>query len=157
MRGGSAGTPDSAATRLNYTYLLIIQMKPMPSDDGESDINDDQFLSAINADLEQAKKQTDNKLLIALAAIVSILFLTERLSDKNSWLEGLAVVACIGAIGYTIYSVVRRSSAITAKYGLICPVCKHMPRAHMILSAATTHGCEKCGARLLIQHSHHSP
>ena len=124
-------------------------MRTTQSDEEEEgDIADNPLLSAIAADLERAEKQTDNNLLVALAAIVSALFLIERLLGKNSWLEGLTVVAVIGAIGYTIFSVVLRKRDVATKYGLICPVCEHKPSAHMIIAAATTHRCRKCGAEL---------
>jgi formate dehydrogenase maturation protein FdhE len=123
-------------------------MRPIPSDNEECDIEDNPLLSAINADLERTNNQTDNKLLLVLAAIVLILFVAERFLGKNYWLEGCAVAAVVGAIAVTIYSVVRRKADIAAKYGLICPVCGHKPSAHMILSTATTSRCRKCGAPL---------
>lgn len=123
-------------------------MCPAQSDDEEQDIADDPLLSAINADLERANSQTDNRLLIFLAAIIAILFFTERFAGQNSWLEGFAAVAVIGAIAFTIYSAIRRKVDVAAKYGLICPVCKHKPSPQMVLSAATTRRCRKCGAPL---------
>ena len=119
-----------------------------PSDDEERDIADDPLLSAINADLERADKQTDNRLLFVLAAIIAALFLVERFLGKNLWLEGIAVAAVIGAIAFTISSAVRRKTDVAAKYGLICPVCKHKPSPQMVLSAARTRRCRKCGAQL---------
>lgn len=123
-------------------------MCPTPTDDEEGDIADDPLLSAINADLERANNQTDNKLLVALAAIVLALFLVERFLGKNAWLEGFAAAAVIGAIVVTIYSAVRSKGDIAAKYGLICPVCKHKPSPQMVLAAAMTRRCRKCGAPL---------
>jgi hypothetical protein len=123
-------------------------MCPAPSDDEERDIADDPLLSAINADLGRADNQTDNRLLFALAAIIATLFMAERLLGKNSWLEGFAVVPVIGAIGFTIYSAVRRKTDVAAKYGLICPACSHKPSPQMVLSAARTRRCRKCGAQL---------
>jgi hypothetical protein len=122
-------------------------MCPAPSDE-EGDIADDPVLSAINADLERANSQTDNRLLFSLAAIIAILFFAERFLGKNSWLEGFAAAAVIGAIAFTIYSAVRRKADVAAKYGLICPVCKHKPSPQMVLSAARTRRCRKCGASL---------
>jgi len=125
-------------------------MRPTSPDDEDEDedIADDPVLSAINADLERANSQTDNRLLLFLAAIALVFFLGERLIGKNSWLEGLAASAIVAAIAYTIFSAVRRKGDVAAKYGLICPVCKHKPSAQMVLAAAMTRRCRKCGAPL---------
>ncbi len=123
-------------------------MCPTPTEDEEEDIADDPLLSAINADLERANNQTDNWLLVALAAIVLVLFLVERFLGKNVWLEGFAAATVIAAIVLTIYSAVRRKGDIAAKYGLICPVCKHKPSPQMVLATAMTRCCRKCGALL---------
>ena len=123
-------------------------MLPPPSDDEDGDIADNPLLSAINADLERANSQTDNRLLLALAVIISVLFLSEYFLGKNFWLESFAAAAVIGVIAFTLYSAVRRKAAVAAKYGLICPVCKYRPSAQMILSAAMTRRCRKCGAPL---------
>lgn len=123
-------------------------MCPTPHDDEDGDIADNPLLSAINSDLERVNNQTDNRLLLALAAIISALFLSEYFLGKNLWLAGLAAAAVIGTIAFTLYSAVRRKAEVAAKYGLICPVCKYRPSAQMLLSAATTQRCRKCGASL---------
>lgn len=127
---------------------LSTKNNPTPSDDEEGDLADDPLLSAINDDLEQANKQTDNRLLVALGAVVVTLFLAEHYFGKNLWLEWCAAAATIAAIALTVYSAIHRKTDVAAKYGLICPACKHKPSPHMILSAARVRRCSKCGATL---------
>jgi hypothetical protein len=127
---------------------LSIQMYPTPSDDEDGDIADDPLLSAVSADLERATKQNDQMLLLALGAIVTLLFLAEHFLGKNPVLEGFAAAAVVGAIVFTMYAVLRRKAGVATKYGLICPVCTHKPSATMVLSAARTRKCRKCGASL---------
>jgi formate dehydrogenase maturation protein FdhE len=123
-------------------------MRAPPSDNEESNIADDPVLSAISTDLERVDSQTDNRLLFVLGAIVLAGFLTEHFFGKSPWLEVLGAVAIVSAIAATITSAVRRKADLAVKYRLICPVCKHRPSTSMVLAAAMTLRCQKCGAEL---------
>ncbi|OYY95353.1 MAG: hypothetical protein B7Y41_02300 [Hydrogenophilales bacterium 28-61-23] len=119
-----------------------------PDDDEEGDISDDPFLSAVNTDLESVNKRNDNKLLGILLSLVPLAFLYEHSGISSIWLNAVFIGLVVGSIVYTIFRVVRQKQKVAAKYGLVCHVCGYKPKAHMVLSAAMTQRCAKCGANL---------
>jgi len=119
-----------------------------PDDDEEGDISDDPFLSAVNTDLESVNKRNDNKLLVILLLLVPLAFLYEHSGISSIWLNAVFIGLVVGSIVYTIFRVVRQKQKVAAKYGLVCHVCGYKPKAHMVLSAAMTQRCAKCGANL---------
>ena len=119
-----------------------------PDDDEEGDISDDPFLSAVNFDLELVNKRNDNKLLVILLLLVPLAFFYEHSGITGIWLNAIFVGLLIGTIVYTMFRVVRQKQEVAAKYGLVCHACGYKPKAHMILSAAMTQRCAKCGANL---------
>jgi hypothetical protein len=119
-----------------------------PDDDEEGDISDDSFLSAVHADLESVNEWNDNRLLVILLLLVPLAILYKRSGITSFWLNAVFVGLVFGSIVYTIFRVVRQKQKVAARYGLVCHVCGYKPRAHMILSAATTRRCAQCGANL---------
>jgi hypothetical protein len=119
-----------------------------PDDDEEGDISDDPFLSAVNIDLESVNKRNDNKLLVILLLLLPLSFLYEHSGITSIWLNVVFIGLVVGSIVYTIFMVVRQKQMVAAKYGLVCHVCGYKPKAHMVLSAAMTQRCAKCGASL---------
>ncbi|MBP6096009.1 MAG: hypothetical protein KBF58_08710 [Methyloversatilis sp.] len=119
-----------------------------PDDDEEGDISDDPVLSAIDTDLESVSRRNDNQLLAILVLLVPMAVLYERSDLKSIWLDAAFLGLLFGAVGFTIFRVVRQKQKVAAKYGLACRVCGGKPRAHMVLSAAMTRHCARCGARL---------
>ena len=117
-------------------------------DDEEGHISDDPFLSAVNADLESVNKHNDNKLLVILLLLIPLAFIYERSGVKNAWLDAGGIGLIVGSIVHTIYTVAAQKKKIAAKYGLVCHVCGYKPKANMVLSAAMTQHCTKCGAKL---------
>jgi hypothetical protein len=117
-------------------------------DDKETDIADDPLLSAISGELDSARKQGDRSLFIALALALAVVLLLSRLQIKSVWLDLLQLSVLASIIGGTIYSVVRQKQRVAARHGLVCPACGYRPWVTMILSAATTHRCSKCGSSL---------
>jgi hypothetical protein len=102
----------------------------------------------VRADLESVNKRTDNKLLVALGVLVSLVFLNDRAEFKSVWLDYLLIVGILGAIAYTIYSAIRQKKLVAVKYGLVCPACDHTPTVNTVLLAAELQLCRKCGKSL---------
>jgi hypothetical protein len=121
--------------------------EPNP-DDREADIADDPLLNAISSELHAINKRSDMKLLIALALNVAVVMLVARLQIKSMWLDLVEAAVVVTILGGTIYSVVRQKQRVAARYGLVCSVCGYRPGVSMILSAATTQHCRKCGSPL---------
>jgi formate dehydrogenase maturation protein FdhE len=122
-----------------------------PQDEEKGGISEDlqdALVKAVRTDLESVNKRTDNKLLVALGVLVSLVFLYDRSEFKSVWLDYLLIAGILGAIVYTIYSVIRQKKMVAVKYGLVCPVCGHTPKANMVLLAAELQLCRKCGGRL---------
>src|SRR5713226_10684267 len=125
-----------------------------PQDGENGDISEDLqdiLVKAVRADLESVNKRTDNKLLVALGVLVSLVFLYGRSDFKSVWLDYLLIISIPGAIAYTIYSVIRQKKMVAVKYGLACPACGYTPKVNkvnMVLLAAETQLCRKCGGRL---------
>jgi hypothetical protein len=116
--------------------------------DDEGDISDNPFLSAINADLVAANQRGDRLLLIVLVLLAALAYLYKRSGGASIWLNALLAALVIGSIVYTFWRAQRQSHQVAAKYGLVCKACGHAPKAHMILSTATTLRCAKCKASL---------
>jgi hypothetical protein len=119
-----------------------------PDDDEEGDISDDPRLSAIDTELESVSKRNDNQLLATLLLLVPMAMLYERSDLKSIWLDAAFLGLLFGAVAYTIFRVVRQKQEVAARHGLVCRVCGGKPGAHMVLSAAMTQHCAKCGAEL---------
>jgi hypothetical protein len=119
-------------------------------DDKETDIADDPLVNAISGELHAINKRSDMKLLIALALNLAVVVLFARLHIKSMWLDLLEAAIVVTILGGTIYSVVRQKQSAAARHGLVCSVCGYRPGVVMILSAATTQRCRKCGSPLPI-------
>jgi|SRR5262245_12403381 len=123
--------------------------EPNP-DDREADIADDPLLNAISGELHAINERSDMKLLIALALNVAVVMLFARLQIKSMWLDLVEAAVVVTILGGTIYSVVRQKQRVAARHGLVCSMCGYRPGVSMILSAATTQRCRKCGSPLPI-------
>jgi hypothetical protein len=123
-------------------------VSPDNPDDRETDVADDPLLSAISAELHAINKRSDMKLLIALALNLATVVLFSRLHIKSMWFDLLEAAVVVTSIGGTIYSVVRQKQRVAGRHGLVCSACGYRPGASMILSAATTRRCRKCGTTL---------
>lgn len=131
-----------------WLQLLAMRNNNRPEDDEERNVSDDPYLNAVNTDLESIDKRNDNKLLVVLLVLVPLTFLYERYVTTDVWMTGILVGLVVGSIGYTIFRVVRQKQKVAENYGLVCLVCGYKPKAHMVLSAAMTQHCAKCGAKL---------
>ena len=121
-------------------------MKHERPDDEEGDISDDPFLEAIHTDLKSVNKRNDKRLLVILLLLVPLAFLYERSGFKNIWLDVVFAGLVVGSIVDTFFRVIRQKQKVAAKYGLVCRACGYKPKAHMVLSAAMTQRCAKCGS-----------
>ncbi|MBL8476537.1 MAG: hypothetical protein JNK71_10770 [Methyloversatilis sp.] len=119
-----------------------------PDAEQDGDISDDPRLSAIDRDLASVSKRNDNLLLVILLLLVPLAFVYERSGFKGVWLDAAFLGLLFGAIGYLIFRVVRQKQRVAARYGLVCRACGEKPGAHMVLSAAMTQHCARCGAKL---------
>jgi len=117
-------------------------------DDAEGDIADSPMLSALHNDMTRVEKHVDNQLMVVLVLLVPSAYLYERSSFRSGWLDIVCVVIVFGTIVIALLRNIRKKRSIAEKYGLVCQVCGHAPRSHMLLSAATTQRCARCGARL---------
>jgi len=123
--------------------------EPNP-DDRETDIADDPLLKAIRGELHAINKRSDAKLLIAIALNLAVVMLFAQLHIKSMWFDLSEAAMVVTIIGGTIYSVVRQKQYVAVRHGLVCSVCGYRPGVTMILSAATTQRCRKCGSPLPI-------
>ncbi|MFH1813998.1 MAG: hypothetical protein ABIF28_07485 [Pseudomonadota bacterium] len=119
-----------------------------PDAEQDEDISDDPRLSAIDRDLASVSKRNDNQLLVILLVLVPLAFLYERSGFKGVWLDAAFLGLLFGVIGYMIFRVARQKQRVAARFGLVCRVCGEKPKAHMVLSAAMTQHCARCGAKL---------
>ena len=125
----------------------MYRQEPNP-DDRETDIADDPLLKKISSELHAINKRSDIKLLIALALNLAIVALIAQFHIKSIWLDLLEATFVVMILGGTIYSVIRQKQNVAARHGLACSVCGHRPGVSMILPAATTKHCRKCGSSL---------
>ena len=117
-------------------------------DDAEGDIADSPLLSALYKDITRVEKHVDHQLLVVLVLLVPSAYLYEYSHFKSGWLDAVCVVLVFGAIVIALLRNISKKRRIAEKYGLVCRACGHAPRTHMLLSAATTQRCARCGARL---------
>lgn len=118
------------------------------TDEEEGDISDSPLLSAINADLVAANRRGDRLLLAVLVLLAALSYLYKRSGGASVWLNTMLIGLVIGSIVYTVWQALRQSRQVASKYGLVCETCGYVPKAHMILSAASTLRCAKCKASL---------
>jgi len=125
-----------------------MQNNDRPDDEEDGDISDDPRLSAIDRDLASVSKRNDHLLLVILLMLVPLAFVYERSGFKGVWLDAAFLGLLFGTIGYLIFRVARQKQRVAARYGLVCRMCGEKPKAHMVLSAAMTQHCARCGSKL---------
>lgn len=110
---------------------------------------DNDFLCAVNVQLEAVERRTDNKLLVALLLVLALSLVHAHFGSANDpFAKPLIGLLLFTVIACTLWRVVREKSRVAAEYGLVCRGCGHIPAAHKMLSAAATLRCPKCRAPL---------
>jgi hypothetical protein len=127
-----------------------VHREELNPDDRETDIADDPLLNAISGELHAINKRSDMKLLIALALNLAVVVLFARLHMKGMWVKLPEAAVVVAILSGTIYSVVRQKQRVAGRHGLVCSVCGYRPGVSMVMSAATTQRCHKCGSPLPI-------
>ena len=133
----------------NGARAAATRTTPRPrADDEEGDVADDPFLSAVDADLGSVDRLNDHKLGVALALLVAAAYGYHRSGVKSPWIDALGVAALLGVIGFVILRAAQQKRRVAVQHGLRCKRCGHIPSAHMVMSAAMSERCAKCGAPL---------
>lgn len=120
----------------------------IPIENEEIGISQEPLLCALDAEIDAVNRKRDNKLLAALLLVAAGFYFGEHFTKNHEWLGVVLALFCIGSIAYTIFRTARDKQNVAVKYGLRCTRCGHTSAAHMLISAATSRHCAKCGAWL---------
>jgi hypothetical protein len=100
--------------------------------------------------LEKQLKLVDRKnnilLFCLLAMSFVVIFLTEYFSLSKQLSNAICIIFLGGSLVLVLYKIVIGKKRIAIENGLLCNICKKIPKAFFIKSAYLSKKCIYCGA-----------
>jgi hypothetical protein len=108
----------------------------------------DAYWEATQAELKSTQKRGDLVTVIALALVLTVLWLNFTPGENTLWWTIGCVAVALLCIGAPLWFVTQRKRRISAARGLICGHCHYVPHDTEITEVVATRACQRCNRPL---------